>query len=65
MEDRAGRVAGEAAAVLGALAKVPRHADEVARTAGVAPGTALSALLLLELEGLCEQRPGHYFVRRS
>jgi DNA processing protein len=53
------------AAILEALGRVPRHADEVARAAGVAPGAALSALLVLELRGLCEQRPGHHFLRRS
>jgi DNA processing protein len=52
-------------ALLAALGPRPRHADEVARAAGVAPGAALSALLALELEGLCEQRPGHYFLRRE
>jgi DNA processing protein len=64
-DPRAGRLAGDEAAVLGALGRVPRHADEVARAAGVTAGTALSALLVLEIEGLCEQRPGHYFLRRS
>lgn len=55
---------GEEAALFGVLARVPRHADEIARAAGVPPATALSGLLLLELRGLCEQRPGHYFLRR-
>ncbi len=55
----------DAAALWRALARVPRHADEVARAAGLAPGAALAALLALELQGLCEQRPGHYFLRRS
>ncbi|HEX8907577.1 MAG TPA: DNA-processing protein DprA [Anaeromyxobacteraceae bacterium] len=58
-------VDGDEAAVLGALGRVPRHADEVARAAGVAPAAALSALLVLELRGLCEQRPGHLFLRRG
>jgi DNA processing protein len=57
-------LAGDEAALLSALARRPRHADEVARTAGLAPGAALAGLLALELRGLCEQRPGHYFVRR-
>ncbi len=56
---------GEEAALFGVLARVPRHADEIARAAGVPPATALSALLVLELRGLCEQRPGHYFLRRA
>jgi len=54
----------EARALLPALARAPRHASELARAAGLAPGPALAGLLALELEGLCEQRPGHYFLRR-
>lgn len=53
-----------ASALLSALGRRPRHADEVARAAGLAPGAALAGLLTLEIEGLCEQRPGHYFLRR-
>jgi DNA processing protein len=56
---------GDEAALFGALERAPRHADEIARAAGVPVATALSALLVLELRGLCEQRPGHYFVRRA
>ena len=56
---------GAEAALFRALGRAPRHADEVAREAGLPPGAALSALLLLELQGLCEQRPGHYFLRRN
>ncbi len=52
-------------AVLAALGRVPLHADDVARTAGVGAGSALAALLVLEMRGLCEQRPGHYFLRRN
>ena len=59
------RLAGDEAAIFGALGRVPRHADEVARVAGLAPGAALSALLVLEIRGLCEQRPGHFFLRRT
>jgi len=51
-------------ALLSALARRPRHAGEVARAAGLAPGAALAGLLALEIQGLCEQRPGHYFLRR-
>jgi DNA processing protein len=54
-----------ASALLGALGRKPRHADELARAAGIRAGAALAGLLTLELEGLCEQRPGHYFLRRS
>lgn len=55
----------EEAALLSALARRPRHAGEVARAAGLAPGPALAGLLALEIQGLCEQRPGHYFLRRT
>lgn len=55
---------GDEAALFGALGRLPRHADEIARVAGVPPAAALAALLVLELRGLCEQRPGHYFLRR-
>lgn len=51
-------------ALLAALSRAPRHADELARAAGLRVGAALAGLLELELEGLCEQRPGHYFLRR-
>jgi len=54
-----------ARALLAALTTAPRHADAVAQAAGLAPGPALAGLLRLELEGLCEQRPGMTFVRRA
>jgi DNA processing protein len=57
-------LSGDEATLFGVLGRVPRHADEVARAAGVAPAVALSTLLILELRGLCEQRAGHYFLRR-
>ncbi len=55
----------DAAALYRVLEREPRHADDVARSAGLSPGPALAALLVLELQGLCEQRPGHYFLRRT
>jgi DNA processing protein len=55
----------EASSLLAALSRRPRHAGEVAQAAGVQVGEALAGLLSLELEGLCEQRPGHYFLRRE
>jgi DNA processing protein len=55
----------DGAALLGALGKRPRHADEVARAAGLGTSATLAGLLALELQGLCEQRPGHYFLRRE
>jgi DNA processing protein len=58
-------LAGDLPALLAALARRPRHADEVARAAGLAPGAALAGLLALEVLGLCEQRPGHTFMRRN
>ncbi len=57
--------AGDAGAVLRALGRRGRHADEVAREAGLGAGAALAALLALELEGLVEQRPGQLFRRRE
>lgn len=55
----------EGSALLSALGKTPRHAGEVAGAARLPVSTALAGLLALELEGLCEQRPGHYFLRRE
>lgn len=49
----------------GALGADPRGTDEVARRAGVDPGTALAGLAELELIGLVERRPGRGFVRRA
>jgi DNA processing protein len=59
------RLGAAESALLSALARRPRHAGEVARAAGLAPGAALAGLLALEIQGLCEQRPGHYFLRRT
>lgn len=56
---------GDAGRLFAALRREARHADELAREAGLDPGPASAALLSLELEGLCEQRPGRYFLRRS
>jgi len=56
---------GDAGRIYAALRRDSRHADELAREAGLDPGPAAVALLTLELEGLCEQRPGRYFLRRS
>jgi DNA processing protein len=55
----------EGSALLSALSKTPRHAGEVAGAARLPIGEALAGLLALELQGLCEQRPGHYFLRRE
>jgi DNA processing protein len=55
----------EGSAILAVLSRKPRHAGEVAQAAGVPVSQALAGLLSLELEGLCEQRPGHYFLRRE
>jgi DNA processing protein len=65
-EQRALPVLGaDGSSLLRALGRRPRHADEIARAARLPPGPALAGLLALELEGLCEQRPGHYFLRRG
>lgn len=55
----------EGSALLGALGRRPRHAGEIADAVRLPVGEALAGLLSLELEGLCEQRPGHYFLRRE
>jgi DNA processing protein len=52
-------------ALLSALGRRPRHADDLARAAGLGAAAAMAGLLALEIEGLCEQRPGHYFLRRT
>jgi DNA processing protein len=54
-----------ALALLEALGPRALHADDLARAARLGPAAALAGLLALELEGLCEQRPGHQFVRRA
>jgi DNA processing protein len=59
------RPAGDAGRLLDVLGREPLHAEELARAAGLGAGPAMAALLALELEGLCEQRPGRYFLRRS
>lgn len=56
---------GDAGRLYAVLRTEPRQADELAREAGVGAGPAMAALLSLELQGLCEQRPGRYFLRRS
>jgi len=60
-----GQVSPEAQGLLGALTASPRHLSELARAAGRTTGEALAGLLVLELDGLCEQRPGQRFVRRG
>lgn len=56
---------GNEAALWQALGREPRHADVVAREAGLPPPAALAGLLSLEIQGLCEQRPGQRFLRRG
>jgi predicted Rossmann fold nucleotide-binding protein DprA/Smf involved in DNA uptake len=55
----------EGSALLSALSRRPRHAGEVAGAAGLPVAQALAGRLALELDGLCEQRPCHYFLRRE
>ena len=59
-----GDLASPARELLGALTLAPRHLAEVARDARLSTGEALAGLLVLELDGLCEQRPGQRFVKR-
>jgi DNA processing protein len=56
---------GNEAALWQALGREPRHADVLARSAGLSPPAALAGLLSLEIQGLCEQRPGQRFLRRG
>jgi DNA processing protein len=60
-----GEVSDSAGRLLAALTATPRHLSEVARAAGRSAGEALAGLLALELDGLCEQRPGQRFIRRG
>jgi DNA processing protein len=60
-----GEISPSAQALLGALTASPRHLSAVARAAGRTTAEALVGLLALELDGLCEQRPGQRFVRRG
>lgn len=55
----------ERAALLRVLGTAARHADDLARAAGLATGPALAGLLGLELAGLAEQQPGLRFRRRA
>jgi DNA processing protein len=58
-------LAGDEAALWGALGREHEHADQVARRAGLGAGPARAALLALELRGLVEQKPGRGFARRG
>ena len=53
----------EALRVWDSLAAAPRHVDELAREASMAPSAALAALSLLEVSGWARQEPGARFVR--
>ncbi|HEX2077621.1 MAG TPA: DNA-processing protein DprA [Longimicrobium sp.] len=57
-------LAPEEARVFGLLADDPRHVDELATAAGMAPHVALTALLGLELRELAESLPGKQFRLR-
>ncbi|MDB4952395.1 MAG: processing protein [Gemmatimonadetes bacterium] len=56
-------LAPEEARVLSALASEPRHVDDLAARADLAPSNVLAALLGLELRGLVESLPGKHFRR--
>lgn len=53
----------QARAVFKALRPSPMHVDDIAEAAGMAVGDTLAALLLLEMAGLCQARPGKVFLR--
>jgi DNA processing protein len=56
-------VGPDALRVWDALAEAPRHVDELARAAELAPGRALAALSQLEIGGWIRQEPGARFAR--
>lgn len=56
-------VAGRDAAVFAQLDETPRGVDEVMARTGLSAGAVLESLLLLELQGLVRQLPGHQFAR--
>ena len=45
--------------------RLPLHVDELAARAGLSAQETLQRLSALELQGLCTQRPGKYFLRRE
>jgi DNA processing protein len=58
-------VGPDALRVWNALAEAPRHVDELARAAELAPSRALAALSRLEVGGWIRQEPGARFARGS
>ncbi len=56
-------VAGRDATVFAQLDETPRGVDEVMARTGLSAGAVLESLLLLELQGLVRQLPGHQFAR--
>ena len=51
------------AAILEVLTREPKHIDKISAETNLAPSSALSALLMLELAGLVKQLSGKMFVR--
>ena len=43
----------------------PYHIDQIAAKTGWPAGRIYSVLIFLELNGLIEQLPGKYFIRKS
>jgi DNA processing protein len=43
----------------------PRHFDALARATGMGLGPLAKGLIELQIRGLCEERPGKYFLRRG
>jgi DNA processing protein len=52
-------------ALVAQLDAVPRSVDELIRRTGLAAGTVLETLLVLELRGVVRQLPGQCFARAA
>ena len=61
--DRAPNLSDLETAIVAQLDAVPRSVDEVIARTGLAAGTVLEALLVLELRGVVRQSPGQCFAR--
>lgn len=59
------KLPAEEARLYAALAREPRHVDELAADSGLAPRAVLALLLSLELEGHAEALPGKLYRKRG
>lgn len=56
-------VNGEEGTILALLSTTARHADEIIAASGLPPAQVNAGLLMLELKGLAQRRPGNLYVR--